>query len=642
MSLDAAFIPGRPDATERGELAYREPSARARGLYVFMQDVSPRATAARRRFLLACFRDTIAAWHDPARVMRPAAFLRERVLAFDRAACSVDTRLDDFEELGLFVAVRENDSVYVLCARGANARVRARGGFVPLATPDIEGVWPLSIETARAQQDLFAQTFPETLALYRIAAEGEAHGTRELLLGGAAPDIAVVADLLAQPGVAVAGDVRVERMANTVLMLTLDARPEGAGELPAGERMHRGFARKPPRSARWGAAAVVVVAAGVAGFAAWRTTPESRRPREAVTALRETPAPPREKRVLEPVAVEPSRSEPARPEEKKEAPRFDVAWQQSYRAAVTSSPVVAGDAVVFGGRDGRVYSVHRESGRTQWTYSAQGGVGASPLFRGGSILAADYAGNVVRLRAGDGRVVWKRALREKIVSTPASSDERVLVGTMTGRVYALSLETGRVLWKWSARGPVRGSIAFAEGTFVVPSHDGRLYALVEETGARRWVLALGAPVASSPATDGDIVVVGSARGEVVAVDLRTGKRRWTYRAGGAVNSSLALVDGRVYAGAGDRRLHCIDAASGEPVWRFDTEGAVLARPFVSDGRVVLTSYDRRVYCLDAATGALIGRYETDESIYSSPVVAEGRVFFGNNAGRFYCLHTPGS
>ena len=641
MSHDVAFIPAVADAQEARDLVYREQSSRARGLYVLMQDGSPRAGADRTQFLRACFRHVVASYLDSDRPVRAQVFLRECATAFDAISRAVDTRLDGYEGLGVFVIVREAGSVHILCARSAPSRVRWRGVFVPLATPDVDGVVELPIETARSQHDLFAQSLPETLALYRIA---PVHGEPvELLLGGSVSDMAVAVDLATQPRKAGEREIDAERLQHTVLLLSVDAVHAADGTETFDGASRPRFGGRPARAAVIGAASLVVIAAGIAGVGAWRNGGETHRSAEegTHTALKQTPAPPPpQKRVVEDVDTLEERA--AEKEETKLPQGFGVAWQQSYRAAVTSSPALAGDAVIFGGRDGRVYSIHRGTGEKQWSYAAQGGVGASPVVKGATVIAADYGGNVVRLRAGDGGVVWKRALREKIVSTPAMSGERVLAATTQGRMYALSLDTGRVLWKFAARGQVRGGITWVDGVFLVPSNDGRLYALVEETGARRWVLPLGGPVTSSPASDGEIVVIGSASGDVVAVDLAQGKPRWKYRVGTAVNSSLALMDGAVYAGAGDSRLYCIDASNGELRWRFDTEGVILSRPFVDDGRVLVTSYDGAVYCLDAATGKLIDRYATDESIYSSPLVVDGRVFFGNNAGRFYCLDAPGS
>src|SRR5262249_22818983 len=121
----------------------------------------------------------------------------------------------------VFVAVREQDAVYVLCARGASTRVRWKGVFVPLATAGVDGVNELPMETARSQHDLFAQTLPEALVIYRVS--GLAGGVpRELLLGGAADDMAASVDAVEQSAGRLTERVSVERLRHAVLMLALD------------------------------------------------------------------------------------------------------------------------------------------------------------------------------------------------------------------------------------------------------------------------------------------------------------------------------------------------------------------------------------------------------------------------------------
>jgi outer membrane protein assembly factor BamB len=642
MSRTIICIPSSPDASAGRDLVYSERSSRARGLHVLMQDVSPRASTARARFLQAAYRDVVARYLAVDRLATPAVFMRDTVRSFDAIARHVDTRLDDLGELGIFVLLRDADAVYLLCARSAAPRMRVHGVFVPLATAGLDGVRELSIETTRAQHDLFAQSLPETLAIYRIARAGEAgERGREILLGGSSDDVAAAVEAIDLHHPRDAGTLDVERLRHTVLCIAFEglARRRGADA-----------SRPEPvqRSIRFGAragllAAVVVVAgAALALYATkpWRS-PAPDGARSGRATLERAPA--RETRRTEvETGSRPDLEALTREGAETTKRGFSLAWEKAYRGAVTSSPIAVDATVVFGARDGRVYAIDRSSGDPSWTHAAAGGVGASPVAQGEAVIVADYGGNVYRLRRSDGAVVWKRALGQKIVSTPAVTRERVVVGTVQGRVVAVSFDTGRVLWKFAARGQVRGAIAHAGETFLIPSHDGRLYAIAEDTGARRWAVALGGAASSSPASDGDIVVIGTARGEVLALDLARGAKRWSYSVGATVNSALALADGRVYSGAGDGRLYCIDAGSGELKWRFDTGGVILSRPFVGDGKVVVTSYDGSVYCLDAATGEPIDRFVTGEAIFSSPLVVDGRVFFGNNAGRFYCLEAPRS
>jgi outer membrane protein assembly factor BamB len=627
-----------PSATwDRGapDFVYVERASRARSLHLVMQDGAARPDRTRHGFLSAAYRDAVARYQSSAHIERAQSYLCRTVRVLDGLSIQVETRVDDFRDLGLFLLVEEAGVFHLLCARDAPARVRVNGVFVAL-NASVGGRAPygaeeVPIETTRSQHDLFAQTLPDALVLYRIEAPRD--GAFEMLLGGGAADVAAALDALDARGGA-ATRVASDRVARSVLYARFDAAPDarGAAREP---RASRGTVRGRVR----GVAAAALLAVGLVAVGLYAGRVDVERKADgvptAVRATQERPAPvvTRERsaeRALEVAVVEAGG-------EADGAERFELAWEQTYSDPVTSSPSPLGDAIVYGSRDGRVYAVDRKGGKSVWSHAAVGGVGASPLVRGEAVVVADYGGNVYRLARDDGRVVWKRALREKVVSTPASTSERVAVGTSRGNVYALSLETGRVLWKFATRAQVRGGLAHAAGSFFVPSYDGRLYALDDGTGKKRWSVALGGPVGSTPSANETRVVVGTAQGSIVAHDTKTGERQWSFTTRAPVNSAILLHDGRVYAGSGDERMYCLDADDGSLVWSFETSGAVLSRPFVDDGRVVVTSYDGSVYALDAASGKLVDRYDTDHAIFSSPVVVDNRVYFGNNAGRFYCL-----
>ncbi len=622
------------------DLVYVERAQRARSLHVLMQDVSSRPDGARASFLAAAYRDAIARYQSSAHIERALSFLRRTVRVLDALSVQVETRVDDFRALGIYLLVEEPDAFYLLCPREAPGRVRVNGVFVPLlgaAGPGPHGAEEVPVETARAQHDLFAQALPDTLVLVRVPRPRDG-AELEWLIGGATPELAAVLDAL-DARRAHATTLVSDRLTHSALCIRCDGARARAYDGAA-------LATTPARSWRRAtvAAGLVVATAAAVGWMASRVdferaTVEAQRAPDSQSARatqdRPTPVMTREtsveERPLEVAAVSDT------PREESKAPRFELAWEKVYSQPVTSSPSALGDGVVFGARDGRVYAIDRASGEAKWSHTAVGGVGASPVVRGDAVVVADYGGNVYRLARADGSVAWKRALREKIVSTPATTGERLAVGTSRGNVYALSLETGRVLWKFATRGQVRGGIAHAGASFLVPSHDGRLYALADDTGRKRWSVALGGPVASTPDTDGSRVVVGTSSGLIVAHALADGKRQWSFATRGAVNSAILVHQGRVYAGSSDEHVYCLDAQTGELVWSFATDGSVLSRPFVDEDRVVVTSYDGSVYALDAANGTLVDRYGTDKAIYSSPIVVGDRVYFGNNAGRFFCL-----
>lgn len=624
------------------EFVYVERASRDRSLHLLLQDASARPERGRGSFLGAAYRDIVARYQSAEQLERALTFLCRTVRALDELAIQVETRVDDIRGLGIYVLVEEADAVYVLCARDAHTRLRVGGAFVPLSA-SVGGTGPAAveevpIETDRAQHDLFAQTLPDTLAVYRVPRPRDATEL-EFLVGGSSVDLPAALDAL-DSRTGAATRVTSDRLTRTLVRVRFDA-ARASRRAEASQTARAGNSRTWWRGAA--AAAIVVASAAGVGLVASRVDFE-RAPTAATedersaraTQTRPTPVMTREAPAEErleadvPPAEEETREEPRRD-------RFALAWEQAYSEPVTSSPSLLGDGVVYGSRDGRVYAVERESGEAMWSHTAVGGVGASPVVRGDAVVVADYGGNVYRLSRADGRVAWKRALREKIVSTPASTGERIAVGTTRGNVYALSIETGRVLWKFATRGQVRGGIAHAKGSYFVPSHDGRLYALADDTGRKRWSVALGGPVGSTPYADDTRVVVGTSQGSIVAYAIADGKRKWSFSTRGPVNSSILIHQGRVYAGSGDQRVYCLDASTGERIWSFETSGAVLSRPFVDGERVVVTSYDGSVYALNANDGTVVDRYDTHKEIFSSPVVDGDRVFFGNNAGRFYCL-----
>jgi outer membrane protein assembly factor BamB len=115
----------------------------------------------------------------------------------------------------------------------------------------------------------------------------------------------------------------------------------------------------------------------------------------------------------------------------------DVVWSYpSPRHAFFSSPAIAADRVVFGGRDKKLHCVKRSDGEPLWTFPT----------------------------------------RRKIDGSPVVFGDRVVFGSGDGRLYVLNLEDGEEVWSYEIGQPVYSSPAVAGGTIVVGANDGVLYA----------------------------------------------------------------------------------------------------------------------------------------------------------------------
>ena len=70
----------------------------------------------------------------------------------------------------------------------------------------------------------------------------------------------------------------------------------------------------------------------------------------------------------------------------------EVRWRFRTRGAVSSSPRLAGDLVLFGSEDGRVYAVQAATGELQWEVRTGGKVTSSPAFALGTAFVGSHDG----------------------------------------------------------------------------------------------------------------------------------------------------------------------------------------------------------------------------------------------------------
>lgn len=663
MTRSITFIPRARSSADNEDLHYIEHGSRSRSIHALFQDGAAQRTASRRQFLLKSYREVVARFAGTGRIEHPLPFLRQLSQFLDGLSQRVDCRVDDFGGLGVYVLVRHADAFYLLASRDGSVLLDTGDGFESLARASERAcVKELQLETAGAQQELFSHSMRDHLGLYRIdptepaQITGQRAGTvLRAVMGAAGDDVTSVLAALPELVSASAAEQSVELPQTAQKVVYASFAPARPVRDPVLDALRAGETGRRPRRYRLVTTLVTtVVLLGLGSV--WIT---ARMPGGTEVVQQPEVAPTEEPDSAPDEARATQESSPrlrASSEESEqragetidpdvEAPVVDeppaigmaLEWRRTYTKPVTTTPAIDGDRVIFGSRDGNVYSVDRTSGEGGWSYSAGAGVGASPVVAGGVVVGANYDGNVFCLDKSTGETLWTRALPARVVSTPCVAGGEVLVGCTDGKGYGLSLETGRILWQVDTRVRIRASAVAANGHFYLPSYSGWLYAIAQGSGAVSWRREIGGQLASTPAADERRVVVGGEEG-IYSLDARTGERQWRFRTGQPVNSFILMENGHVYAGSNDRHVYCLDAETGERVWRARTGEAVLSRPRLVDDVLFVTSYDKYVYCLNAATGELIDRFQTNGSIYSSPVVAGDHVFFGNNQGEFYCIN----
>ncbi len=188
-----------------------------------------------------------------------------------------------------------------------------------------------------------------------------------------------------------------------------------------------------------------------------------------------------------------------------------ILWRRKL-GAVFSSPALAGERILVGSDDERLYAVEAARGAVVWSTSLGGRVRATPAVAGDLAFVGTFGGRLAALSLSDGAVVWAREISHPLYSSPAVGIDSVVVGCHDGALHAFSRISGEPLFRAETRGPIVASPVIVGDSFVVTSTDGGLY-LFDSAGktlARHALRADGAQ--SSAALDGQEVWVGSSRG----------------------------------------------------------------------------------------------------------------------------------
>jgi outer membrane protein assembly factor BamB len=315
-----------------------------------------------------------------------------------------------------------------------------------------------------------------------------------------------------------------------------------------------------------------------------------------------------------------------------------VSWTRTFKEAITSSPLLAADRVIVGGRDGNLYALGVNDGAEVWRLAVGSGIGSSPAACGPLAVVGTYGGDIVAADLGSGGERWRFKTGGKIVSSPAYAADRdlVVIGSHDHHVYALKATDGSLAWKARTGGIVWASPAIAGDRVYVGAHDRAFYCLDLESGRVVWKATAASTFSTTAAAAADRVIVGTTGGEVAAFAAADGERLWTARLRSACGSAAVLAGDNVLIGTDGGSLFALRAADGGEVYRVRTGGPVKCRPALDEaGHAWITSYDGRLRVLDAATGAEKWGFPAKGRLYSSPAVLGRTAFFGSMDGAFY-------
>lgn len=241
-----------------------------------------------------------------------------------------------------------------------------------------------------------------------------------------------------------------------------------------------------------------------------------------------------------------------------------VLWKYAARSVVRSSPVVSNNLVLFGDMAGRLIALNKQTGIEQWQFSTVGdtlknedwgfdrkAILSSPVVAGNKILFGSRDGFFYCIDDA-GKELWR--MNHAIswaISTPAVKDSFVITGTSDGRfVQAINLHTGKELWKFRPNSLFWSSAAIVNNHVYIGSFDGVMYCLDLKTGQRISQFNTGDKIMSSAVYSNGLLYVGSDDGRLYALtgdkkERLTGQRRFVYYEAGVNNYFRHNADLRI-------------------------------------------------------------------------------------------------
>lgn len=209
-----------------------------------------------------------------------------------------------------------------------------------------------------------------------------------------------------------------------------------------------------------------------------------------------------------------------------------LVWSSELGARTRSTPLVTGDRVIVGTNSGQVIAVGRSTGRILWRFATEGAVHdfafkdndtrsvmTSPIVIGDAVIAGGRDGNIygIDLKTGAGRWHETHDGGSWILGL-ASDGGRFYSGSGSAFIMqAADAATGKELWRVPTGNAMFGGLAKAGGVLVSNGNYGNLFGIAASDGSQLWRFRLPDMTLSSPLVASGVIYTGSDDGSVYSI-----------------------------------------------------------------------------------------------------------------------------
>ncbi|MCK4946385.1 MAG: PQQ-binding-like beta-propeller repeat protein [Alphaproteobacteria bacterium] len=345
------------------------------------------------------------------------------------------------------------------------------------------------------------------------------------------------------------------------------------------------------------------------------------------------------------------------PEPNPKMTKFGEIWSQRLNKQALSTPVIAGDLLIFGSYKGSIDALSLQNGAEVWSLPQKEPVfalclEADSILYAGEGLHETTSARLTAINPTNGKPFWQREFLGRIESPPAldKKNSRLWVGTGPSGLWALNSRDGMVLWHKTI-GHMASTVAISNNTIYALAQPNKksgksvLYALDAKKGDTIWKRSLPCMPWGNPFFDktgktiftttgmGQIGVIRSTdQGWAQALSMADGKILWQKELQGMpLQPDIYLPDINIIIySLKTGELIALNVKDGATVWRTRVGDELQAAATLLEGKgeplIAVTTYDGIFSIRRAATGVEVARRIVRENSTSSPVSQNDTVF----------------
>ena len=338
----------------------------------------------------------------------------------------------------------------------------------------------------------------------------------------------------------------------------------------------------------------------------------------------------------------------------------DGSWRFKTEKGVASSPMLVGDTVYFGSRDGNFYALDKKIGKEVWKYNT-----GNPIVSQATTLdnAIFFCSKEVyyAVDAQTGAEIWKYDLKpadnfylrkddwDYHDASPVVYDNVVYFGSSTGRMLGFDVASGELVWDFTAPGNrgVRSTPVILDGIIYYGDFGGEYKAVNLETKEIVWKRDFYVAFQNSAAIKDDVIIIAGRNRRILALDIKTGETKWEYK--DPEDSWITgdpVIDGdTVYISTSDsKKVYALNFNDGTVVAEYPIYKNSFTKVIVDSGLLYVTSGDAyakpgtgslQVYKLGDTSECVWEVILGTGGIFTSPLLSDGLIYYGSEDGYLY-------